>query len=101
MDKQVIIRTALASVFAFAAVGAAHAADDATKEKCFGVAKAGANDCASASGSHSCAGQARKDNDAMDWKYGWQTCLRCREEVDPDVLDGPAMDRFAVEPAMF
>jgi uncharacterized membrane protein len=69
MDKQVIIRTALASVFAFAAVGAAHAADDATKEKCFGVAKAGANDCASASGSHSCAGQARKDNDAMDWKY--------------------------------
>lgn len=69
MDKQVIIRTALASVFALAAVSAVHAADDPTKEKCFGVAKAGANDCASASGSHSCAGQAKKDNDAGDWKY--------------------------------
>jgi uncharacterized membrane protein len=69
MDKQVIIRTALASVFALAAVSVVHAADDPSKEKCFGVAKAGANDCASASGSHSCAGQAKKDNDSGDWKY--------------------------------
>ncbi len=69
MDKQLIIRTALASVFALTAVGTAHAADDPTKEKCYGVAKAGANDCASVSGSHSCAGQAKKDGDAGDWKY--------------------------------
>jgi uncharacterized membrane protein len=44
-------------------------APDASKDKCFGVAKAGANDCASASGSHSCAGQAARDNDLGDWKY--------------------------------
>ncbi|MGA2552212.1 MAG: DUF2282 domain-containing protein [Burkholderiaceae bacterium] len=69
MDKQIIIRAALASVFAFAAVGTAHAADDPTKEKCFGIAKAGSNDCASATGTHSCAGQAKKDGDAGDWKY--------------------------------
>ena len=31
------------------------------KEKCFGVAKAGKNDCAA--GAHSCAGQATKDGD--------------------------------------
>jgi len=31
--------------------------------------KAGKNDCASASGSHSCAGQAKKDHDAGDWSY--------------------------------
>jgi len=72
MDKQLFIRTALASVLALGAITAAHAAPvaaDSTKEKCFGIAKAGANDCASATGSHSCAGTATKDNDKGDWKY--------------------------------
>jgi uncharacterized membrane protein len=71
MDKQLFIRTALASVLAIGAI-AAHAgpvAADPSKDKCFGIAKAGANDCASASGSHSCAGTATKDNDKGDWKY--------------------------------
>ena len=36
-------------------------------EKCYGIAKAGQNDCAA--GAHSCAGQAKADNDANDWKY--------------------------------
>lgn len=40
----------------------------AKTEKCYGVAKAGQNDCASPNGSHSCAGQAKKDNDANEWK---------------------------------
>jgi uncharacterized membrane protein len=39
------------------------------KEKCFGIAKAGQNDCASVMGTHSCAGQAKKDMDATEWKY--------------------------------
>jgi uncharacterized membrane protein len=71
MDKQAFIRTALASALALGAFSAAHAAsmDDSSKEKCYGVAKAGANDCASATGSHSCAGTATKDNDKGDWKY--------------------------------
>jgi len=47
----------------------AHAADDKAKEKCFGVAKAGQNDCASTTGTHSCAGQSKKDNDPAEWKY--------------------------------
>ncbi|QYF94100.1 DUF2282 domain-containing protein [Massilia sp. PAMC28688] len=37
-------------------------------EKCYGVAKAGQNDCGSANGSHSCAGQAKVDNDPNEWK---------------------------------
>ncbi len=41
----------------------------ADKEKCFGIAQAGKNDCASATGTHSCAGQATKDKDPGDWKY--------------------------------
>jgi uncharacterized membrane protein len=72
MDKQLFIRTALASVLAVGALASAHAgpvAPDASKDKCFGIAKAGANDCASATGSHSCAGTATKDNDPGDWKY--------------------------------
>ena len=72
MDKQLFIQSALASILAFGAVSAAQAAPvapDATKDKCFGIAKAGQNDCASASGSHSCAGTATKDKDPGDWKY--------------------------------
>lgn len=72
MNKRLVIQSALASVLTAGAMSFAHAgpvAPDHSKDKCFGIAKAGANDCASASGSHSCAGQASKDNDAGDWKY--------------------------------
>ena len=69
MNKRVIASSTLASVLALA-LGQAQAADARpAQEKCFGVTKAGANDCAAADGSHSCAGQAKKDNDAQDWKY--------------------------------
>lgn len=43
--------------------------DRAKVEKCFGVAKAGQNDCASAIDAHSCAGQADADLSPTDWKY--------------------------------
>jgi uncharacterized membrane protein len=72
MNQQTRVRSALASILALGLVSIAQAgpvAPDATKDKCFGIAKAGQNDCASASGSHSCAGTATKDNDAGDWKY--------------------------------
>jgi uncharacterized membrane protein len=39
------------------------------KEKCFGIAKAGQNDCANLSGTHSCAGQSKVDMDKAEWKY--------------------------------
>ncbi|MEQ9116129.1 MAG: DUF2282 domain-containing protein [Rickettsiales bacterium] len=35
--------------------------------KCYGVAKAGRNDCASKSGSHACAGLAKSDCDKGEW----------------------------------
>jgi len=69
MNKRFIASSTLASVLALA-VGQAQAADaKAPQEKCYGVAKAGANDCATADGVHSCAGQSKADNDANDWKY--------------------------------
>jgi len=39
------------------------------KEKCYGIAEAGNNDCADSNGVHSCAGQAKSDNAASEWKY--------------------------------
>jgi uncharacterized membrane protein len=70
MSKSVALHAALASVLALGVVAnPVAAADDKGKEKCYGVAKKGANDCASASGSHSCAGQAKTDNDPNDWKF--------------------------------
>lgn len=65
--RQALLATALATV-CIAGLGTAHAAD-VEKEKCFGIAKAGQNDCASVSGSHSCAGQAKKDKDLTEWKF--------------------------------
>lgn len=55
----------LASVVSLAGVPAAQAADD--MEKCFGIAKAGQNDCA-AEGSNSCAGTSKVDFDPHGWK---------------------------------
>ena len=47
---------------------AAAVAADESKEKCFGVAKAGQNDCGSNASKHSCAGQSKMDNDPNDFK---------------------------------
>lgn len=70
MNKSLALHAALASVLALGVVAnPALAEDKGTKEKCFGVAKKGANDCATANGSHSCAGQAKTDNDPNEWKF--------------------------------
>ena len=67
------VACALASVVALGLAGQAAAQDmnqDKTnKERCFGIAKAGTNDCANLSGTHSCAGQSKTDMSADEWKY--------------------------------
>ena len=69
MNHRLIASSALASVLALGMLSTASAADAPAKEKCFGIAKAGANDCANLSGTHSCAGQSKADNAADEWKY--------------------------------
>lgn len=39
------------------------------KEKCYGIAKAGQNDCAAVDGAHSCAGRAKISKAPAEWKY--------------------------------
>jgi uncharacterized membrane protein len=69
MNQRLIVSSALASVLALGLIGQVAAADDKGKEKCYGIAKAGQNDCANLSGTHSCAGQNKADNDVGEWKY--------------------------------
>jgi uncharacterized membrane protein len=70
MNHRLVASTALASVLAMGLVNAAQAQESAKdKEKCYGVAKAGANDCANLSGSHSCAGQNRNAMAPDEWNY--------------------------------
>jgi uncharacterized membrane protein len=76
MNQRLILSTALASVLAMGVLSSVNAAETpAGKEKCFGIAKAGQNDCANLSGTHSCAGQNKTDMGADEWKYvGKGTC---------------------------
>lgn len=68
MNQRLIISSALASVMALGLVGQV-TAQDKGKEKCYGIAKAGQNDCANLAGTHSCAGQSKADNDPGEFKY--------------------------------
>jgi uncharacterized membrane protein len=63
---QLVVTAAIAGLLS-ATSGFAAAQDAPKKEKCFGVAKAGKNDCGT--GAHSCAGQAKADNVPEEWKY--------------------------------
>jgi uncharacterized membrane protein len=69
-SRNKLLQSAVAGVLALG-IGQAVVAQDAkspsTKEKCYGIAKAGQNDCGTAR--HSCAGKAAKDNAADEWKY--------------------------------
>lgn len=70
MDKQTTARSALAALIALAAAhGPALAHDNPGQDKCYGIAKAGQNDCAASTGAHACAGQSKKDKDPNEWKY--------------------------------
>lgn len=69
MNRKLIITSAIAGLVAFSAASGSVMAQDkkVEKEKCFGVAKKAANDCGTAA--HSCAGQAKADNVAEEWKF--------------------------------
>ena len=66
-SRDKLLHTAIAGILMLA--GTAQAAEHKAppgKEKCFGIAKAGQNDCGTAR--HTCAGQAAGDNMADEWK---------------------------------
>ena len=68
MEKQKMLSIAIGGLLALGLAGTAGAADKKMDmEQCFGIAKAGKNDCSSNKSAHSCAGQAAKNNDPMDF----------------------------------
>ncbi len=69
MNSKLILSSAIAGLVALGTVSGAAMAQEkkAEKEKCFGIAKKAANDCGTAA--HSCAGQAKADNVAEEWKF--------------------------------
>ena len=70
MNKRALIATALAAAVAAPSVASAQKPAPTPPfeaEKCYGIAKAGQNDCGTAR--HSCAGKATRDNAPDEWKY--------------------------------
>ncbi len=68
-DNQV--KKALLAGIAFTGVAVtaqSYAAPSWPKEKCYGIAKAGQNDCG-VPGGHDCSGGAKADNDPKEWIY--------------------------------
>jgi uncharacterized membrane protein len=65
--KKALLSTAIGGVLTLGVISmSVSAAENATTEKCYGVAKAGKNDCAGAG--HSCAGQSKgADGSGKEW----------------------------------
>jgi uncharacterized membrane protein len=64
--RNIVITTAIGSLFALGPLGAT-AAEKAPVEKCYGVIKAGKNDCQTSKSA--CAGTATKDGQKDAWIY--------------------------------
>jgi uncharacterized membrane protein len=65
-SKTAVLAAAIGSLVALGS--SAYAADGEKKpatEKCYGVAKAGKNDCAA--GAHACSGMSKQDGDPKEW----------------------------------
>ena len=67
MNQRALIAAATASLLSTMMFAAPALAQE--KEKCYGIAEAGKNDCANLAGTHSCAGQSKVAMDAGEWKY--------------------------------
>lgn len=66
--KKTFITSMIIGSTAIAANAPALAADS-KMEKCYGVVKAGKNDCADAKQMHSCAGSAKADASKSEWIF--------------------------------
>jgi uncharacterized membrane protein len=70
MNKRIFIAAALASAIAPAVLSAQKPASPPSfkAEKCYGIAKAGKNDCAS-TGNNSCGGTSKINSDPKAWIF--------------------------------
>lgn len=66
-NLNLVIGSALASLLATGALTTATAAEKVQMEKCYGIVKAGKNDCQTATSA--CAGTSKKDNQGDAWIF--------------------------------
>ena len=64
-----VVQAAYAVAVTMGLCAAAEPAFGQAKEPCFGIAKAGQNDCANLTGTHACAGQTLRDQALDDYRY--------------------------------
>ncbi|WP_020652482.1 BufA1 family periplasmic bufferin-type metallophore [Massilia niastensis] len=85
--RHALIAAALAGVCAAPVVASEQmGSPKADQETCYGVAKAGQNDCGTAT--HGCAGMAAADNDPAEWKFVAKgTCTRLGGSLKPAKAD--------------
>ena len=67
MNTKIMVNSALAGVFALGMLAGAQAVAQDKPEKCYGIAKAGKNDCQTANAS--CAGTSHTDKQSDAWIY--------------------------------
>ena len=67
MKTKTVVNSALAGVFAVGIMAGSQAMAQDKPEKCYGIAKAGKNDCQTANSS--CAGTSTADNQSDAWIY--------------------------------
>ena len=93
-----LVQSAVAAILALATAQVHAQAPDSKepKEKCYGIAKAGQNDCGTAR--HSCAGKAAKDNAADEWKYVPKgTCEKMGGKTSSGGADSPKAPKYRAE----
>jgi uncharacterized membrane protein len=67
MNQRALVAAAAVSLLSTFLMASPASAEE--KEKCYGIAKAGQNDCSNLAGTHSCSGQATLSDDKGEWKY--------------------------------
>ena len=86
MTQRAMIAAAAASFLTLSLASVPAAAQE--KEKCYGIAKAGQNDCANLAGTHTCAGQSKVDMDKGEWKYVAKGTCKTMKGMSADEAKG-------------
>ena len=84
MNQRTVITAAATSLMSLALLSSPALAQNAAKEKCFGIAKAGQNDCKA--GAHDCKGMSTVDFDGASFKL--VPAGTCEAMMTPDGKKG-------------
>lgn len=104
MDRREFIRQTAATLLALGVGSAVSTAWAASEEQCFGVARAGHNDCVGLSGLHSCKGRSTVDYNPGDYRMlPSGTCRKLggltRQQAKAMLKDPARVKKFETEMA--